>query len=143
MKILLPLRIRSIVNRNGFDASGPEYGGAFVLFTILRATNHPKMTKSSASSSCRLSNLPTRRNQLRWLNLNGGSWLNSYISYDVAGNQISNTDANSHTTHYSYRDAYTDGQNHYTYARLTSLTNAQGQTEARQYDYSTGNTYGP
>jgi len=73
----------------------------------------------------------------RWLNQTN-SWLNTYQAYDIAGNLITVTDANNHTTSFSYNDNYPQG-NRNTYAQVTVVSNALGQTSFQaQYDYSTG-----
>jgi YD repeat-containing protein len=66
------------------------------------------------------------------------SWLNTYVAYDIAGNVITVTDANNHTTGFSYNDNYPDG-NRNSYGFVTVASNALGQVPLQaQYDYSTG-----
>jgi hypothetical protein len=73
--------------------------------------------------------------------MNSGTctWLNTSMGYDIAGNLMSVTDANNHTTWFSYSDNYTDGLNRNSYAFLTSVTNALGQSPFQgNYDYHLG-----
>jgi YD repeat-containing protein len=74
----------------------------------------------------------------RCLNPTNCTWVTTAIVYDIAGNAVSVTDPNNHSTAYSYVDAYSDGENRNTYARPTSVTNTLGQNTVTQYDYSTG-----
>jgi YD repeat-containing protein len=60
------------------------------------------------------------------------------FAYDVAGSAISSTDANRNATTFSYADNYSDGQGRNTYAHVTKVTNALGQSETWQWDYGTG-----
>ena len=65
-------------------------------------------------------------------------------TYDVAGNVLSITDANSHTTTLSYVDKYSDAAVPNTYGHVTKVTYPQlsssvpAQTVSWQYDYNTG-----
>ncbi len=73
---------------------------------------------------------------------------NSWITtdgreYDIAGNLVGEIDGDGHTTTFSHNDSYADGNNgRNTYAFLTWLQNAQGQTTfTSNYDYSSGQPY--
>ncbi len=73
---------------------------------------------------------------------------NSWITtdgreYDIAGNLVGEIDGDGHTTTFSHNDSYADGNNgRNTYAFLTWLQNAQGQTTfTSNYDYGSGQPY--
>ncbi|HEY7304654.1 MAG TPA: hypothetical protein VH601_11090, partial [Bryobacteraceae bacterium] len=71
--------------------------------------------------------------------ISNSTWLNTYQSYDIAGNLINITDANNHTTSFSYNDNYADGTNRNSYGFVTAVSNALGQLPFQSnYDYSTG-----
>jgi hypothetical protein len=76
----------------------------------------------------------------RYLNTNN-SWLNNTLGYDVAGNVVSTTDANGHTTTLSYADAYPDGGRN-TYSHATSVNQTvnpnRNLTQSNTYDYNSG-----
>jgi RHS repeat-associated protein len=66
-------------------------------------------------------------------------WQNTTFTYDAFGNLLTVTDANEHTTSYSYADSYSDGNNgRNTNAHVTQVTNALNQSQRIQYDYGTG-----
>ena len=59
-------------------------------------------------------------------------WANHITAYDIAGNVVASSDANGHTSNFSYADSRN------TYAQVTSAKNALGQTATFGYDYGTG-----
>lgn len=68
----------------------------------------------------------------RWWSYNNSYPAQSF-TYDIGGNILSVTDANGHTTHFSYNG---DGQNKYAFP--TTIQNALSQNRAAQYDYNIG-----
>ena len=67
------------------------------------------------------------------LNPSSCTWLKTTQAFDIAGNVVSTTDANNHTTTVGYADSED------TYAHPTTVTNALNQGASMQYDYWTGN----
>jgi len=72
------------------------------------------------------------------LNAASCTWLTTTMGYDIAGNPISVTDANSHQTALTFEDAYSDAIDRKTYAHPKTSTNAAGQQRSWTYDFSTG-----
>ncbi len=60
-------------------------------------------------------------------------------AYDIAGNAVSSTDPNNHTTTYSYADSYSGGGGAAnTYAFVTQQHDALGHAQSWQYEYNSG-----
>ncbi len=72
----------------------------------------------------------------RYLNTNA-SWLTTTLTYDIAGNITGISDPNGHATGLTYTDEYPTGAEN-TYAHVTKLTNAKGQSVSWTWDYGAG-----
>jgi RHS repeat-associated protein len=67
------------------------------------------------------------------------AWVTTAFTYDIAGNLITESDANGHTTTLSYNDNYADGKGRDSYGFVTGVTNALGQAPYQaNHDYGTG-----
>jgi hypothetical protein len=79
-----------------------------------------------------------RTSVLECLNPSSCTWLPTSYAFDMVGNVVSVTDARGNLTTLGYSDNYADGQNHSTFAHITSLKNALNQTETWQWDFGNG-----
>ena len=72
------------------------------------------------------------------------SWITAHQkTYDIAGNVLTSTeftgkDPKGNTTQFSYTDSYSDGTSRGSYAHVTQITNAAGQSANLTYDYNSG-----
>jgi YD repeat-containing protein len=124
-------------DRQTMNGAGTKIGEQQFAYDQQNLANESGMTgysPSFAGVNAGRGNLTTSAG---WESTNNTYPAHTY-TYDIAGNAITDRDANGHTTSYGYGDSYSDGVNRNTYAHVTSATNALGMAARWKWDYWAG-----
>lgn len=124
-----------------YDGSGNLYRDTKFAYDGTSLTNYSSITghdSAYSQSQTTRGNLTSISNyQYAQYESSTVSWPTTTFYYDIAGNVVQSTDANSHSSNIQYTDNFSDGINRSAFVLPTTVTNALGQSSSIQYDFST------
>ncbi|HEX3681393.1 MAG TPA: hypothetical protein VHU83_02545, partial [Bryobacteraceae bacterium] len=124
-------------DRQTLNGAGTKVAEQQYSYDQQSLVNEPGMSGYSASFTGLNVGRGNVTTSAAWWNANNSYPAHTY-SYDIAGNVMTDKDANGHTTSYGYADSYSDGINRNTYAHVTTETNALGMAAKWQWDFGAG-----